>query len=296
MCVEVLIKAMVTDSVQNIFDSIDKSNLGVNSDNILLDDLESQLPPEPPISKTGKSFLAVNKSGFNVVDREDQYNWLISEYSEFIQKSNVQSILDLGSGYGRMSHIALSFNKEIVISNDIAIEHLLYTRKIAKLKQLSVKNLYLNNSSFPHDIHMEEQSLDAVVLFRFLHFLPPEDIELGFSKLYSWLKKDGMIFIIVMSPHNKDYSDWFLPIYNARWEAGDKWPGMDLKVADALPEQHYNLPDYLNVMDDRPLRYVLENRGFEVRRNGFISLRNFGCNDANENNSNESFGMAAVKK
>jgi SAM-dependent methyltransferase len=276
--------------VSQKFNTIEQSNYGVHAANDKLDDIEKSLP-DIPVSKTGKSFLTVNKTGFDVLNSENQSNWILHEYSKFMATNDSQTILDIGSGYGRISHMALDRNK-IVIANDIAIEHLIYTRKIAKSQGLNLKNLYLNNSYFPNEVTIEEGTLDAVVLYRVIHFLSSEEIELGLSKIYKWLKKGGQVFIVVLSPHHKEYSDWFLPLYDDRWNAGNKWPGEGLEVSRALPKQQYNLPEYLHVMDARPLKYALEKHGFATLKADFIDMSRF---NQRGRDGKESFGIIAVK-
>ena len=282
------------NDISQKFSAIEQSNYGVHAINDKLDDIEKLLP-DIPVSKTGKSFLTVNKTGFDVLNSENKNNWVLNEYSKFMSTKSLQTILDIGSGYGRISHIALNRNKT-VIANDIATEHLIYTRKIAKSQGLSLKKLYLNNSHFPDNIIMENDALDAVVIYRVIHFLSAEEIELGLSKICKWLKKGGKVFIVVLSPYHKEYSEWFLPLYNAKWEDGNKWPGEGLEVAKALPRQQYNLPKYLHVMDDRPLKYTLEKHGFIVLKTGFIDMSRFNSADNKQNrDGKESFGIIAVK-
>jgi SAM-dependent methyltransferase len=286
---------VMANDISEKFNAIEKSIYGVNATNDKLDDIEKLLP-DIPVSKTGKSFLTLNKKGFDVLDTENQENWILNEYSNFITTNIPQTILDVGSGYGRISRMTLSDNK-IVIANDIAIEHLIYTRKIAKSQGLNLKNLYLNNSYFPNNLTIENDTLDAVVLYRVIHFLSSQEIEFGLSKIYKWLKKGGQVFIVVLCPQHKEYSDWFLPIYNTNWDAGNKWPGEGLDVSKSLPKQQYNLPEYIHVMDDRPLKYALEKYKFTILKTGFIDMTRFNYADnAQKRDGKESFAIIAVKK
>jgi len=275
------------------FNSIEHLDYGVQANNSNLDYIE-QLLPDIPLSRTGKSFLTVNKTGFDVLNSESQKNWVLSDYKKFISKDTSKTILDIGSGYGRISHIALDKNKT-VIANDIAIEHLLYTRKIARAKELNLNNLYLNNSHFPNDIAIKNDTLDAVVLYRIIHFLSSKEIELGLENIHKWLRKGGQVFIVVLAPQHKEYSNWFLPTYNSRWASGNKWPGEGLDSAKALPLQKYNLPKYLHVMDERPLKHALEKQKFTVVKTGFVDMRRFGSNQRPKRDGRESFGIIAMK-
>ena len=286
--------ACCTTNLKHKFHSIPNSNLGVHASDSNLDELE-KLFSTPPRSKTGKSLLTLNKMGFDVLDTENLSAWLLSEFTEFIKEKKQKTILDVGCGYGRISHLALAQNHK-VIANDLMVEHLVYVRKAAHLRGLNMKNLYLKNAFFPNEMEFDKNSLDAVVLYRVIHFLSPEEIENGLAKIYTWLKPGGKVFIVVLAPQHKAYSDWFLPIYNARWESGDKWPGNKLSVHKALPAQEYNLPKYLHVMDDRPLKNVLEKHGFRIKKSGFVNMSRFSTkHDKYKRDGNESFGIIAEK-
>jgi SAM-dependent methyltransferase len=277
------------------FNSIKVSTFGVEAKKVELDGLEKILP-DIKLSKTGKSLLTVNKMGYDILNGETESNWLISDFTQLVKSEQGKTILDIGSGYGRISHIALKQNHN-VISNDIAAEHLLHNRKIAKSNGLSIENLYLNNNHFPDKLSMPNNSLDAVVLYRVVVFLSPDEMEEGISNVHKWLKKGGKFYIVSLSPFHNDYSEWFLPIYNAKWESGDKWPGVNLEVEKALPKQAYNLPKYLHIMDERPLEYALKNAGFEIEKKEFIDMTRFGSkNDKIKRDGKESFGIIAVKK
>ena len=113
------------------------------------------------------------------------------------------------------------------------------------------------------------------------------------AKIGNWLIPGGQVFIVVMAPQHKEFSNWFLPIYEQRWQDGNNWPGM-LKVRKALPEQAYNLPEYLHVMDERPLRKALENLNFTIVNSGFISLKSF-ASKADDRDGKEAFGIIAAK-
>ena len=280
--------------IETKFDQLTSSNFGVNAS---LADLDSimNLVTEPQKSLTGKSFLTVNKMGFDVFgNKQSQDSWIILDILEFTK--NVQRpVLDIGCGYGYISLQILSNDAIKVIANDIALEHLLNVRKIALKQGLPLKNLYLNNKKFPKNLSFDENSLSTVILHRVLHFLSPNEIEVGLSKIQKWLQPGGKVFIVVMTPQHKEFSDWFLPIYEQEWKKGNKWPGTGLKVERALPDQAYNLPEFLHVMDERPLRYALERSGFSIEKVHFLSMKHFGKTPETRDGQ-EAIGIVAIKK
>ncbi len=274
------------------FNALPATDRGISSATPGLDDL-MRLFPGPSLSSTGKSFLTVNRMGFDVLNHPQFKNWLLEDYEHFIDNKNLM-VLDIGCGYGNLSLEPLEKGCT-VIANDIAPEHLIQVRRKAHEKGLDLENLYLNNRSFPDQTSFKNNSLDAVVLHRVLTFLSPEQIQEGVEKIKEWLKPGGKIFIVTMAPQNKSFSEWFLPLYEEKWANGDKWPGVNMSVARGLPDQAYNLPEYLHIMDERPLRLVLEQQGFKIEKANFINMKQFGKPEDNRD-GREAIGMIAIKQ
>lgn len=278
----------------------DKTSNSINSSEWGLQATDSSLDPlmetflKPPLSQTGQSLLTANKMGFDVLDHSKfKTNWLLDEFYAFV-KDQKRTILDVGCGYGTLS-LNVLLGENIVIVNDISRDHLIEVRRRAISSKLPLSHLYLNNKSFPHDLELSSSGLDVVMLHRVLHFLSPQEIEEGLKKIHQWLKPGGKVFVVVMAPQHKGFSKWFLPLYNEKWNSGDKWPGVNLPVSKALPDQAYNLPEYLHVMDERPLLYVFEKYGFEVEKADFIDMKPFGKKEE-QRDGHEAVGVIAVKK
>jgi len=266
--------------------------LGIHATAVGLDNL-TPLLADPPKSDTGKSLLTVNKMGFDVLNNtKTQQSWIILDILDFL-KTAKSPVLDVGCGYGQITLIALAAGNT-VIANDLATEHLLHLRKSALEAKLPIDSLYLSKVAFP-DLAIPDNTLSAVVLHRILHFLPPAQVELGLANVKKWLAPGGKVFIVVMAPQHKEFSSWFLPLYDQKWANGDKWPGAGLPVAKALPDQAYNLPSSLHVMDERPLRYALEKQGFVIEKIAYVDMKQFG-KDSTTRDGHEAIGVIAVKQ
>jgi len=283
----------VSSDLLTIFKDLPYSEFGVKANNKVIEKLTKTISG-PALSSSGKSYLTVNHMGFDVLNTRESINsWIINEFLEFT-KFTKKPILDIGAGYGNISLTALAQGNEVV-ANDIAGEHLLNIRKFAFNKGLPLDKLYLNVYSFPNDMDFPNNSFDAVMLHRVIHFMTPQQIIEGFAKINKWLTPGGKVFIVVMSPQHKQFASWFLPIYEQKWQQGEEWPGVNLSVKEALPDQAYNLPEVLHVMDDRPLRLALEKLGFYIEKSDFISMQHF-ANKSGERDGKEAVGIIAVKK
>jgi SAM-dependent methyltransferase len=230
--------------------------------------------------------------GFDIFQPvEPEQNWLIQDFTEAGTKAT-KPVLDIGTGYGNMVFKILP-NASTVIINDIAVEHLLSVRQFASIKPEHLKKLYLNHNAFPEETSFPTSSLSIVILDGVLPFLDGYQIEAGFRKIANWLEPGGKIYIISTSPTHPQISEWYLPIYVQKWREGNKWPGMHLDVAKAFPDQLYNLPPYIHVMDEKPLIYALKKAGFYIEKSGYIK-RDYG--NSSSQNDKDNIGIIAVRK
>lgn len=283
----------VSSDLLTIFKKLPHSEFGVKASNEAIENL-AKIVINPKLSSSGKSYLTVNRMGFDVLNTSESINsWVVTEFLEFI-KGTKKPILDIGAGYGNISLAALADGTKVV-ANDIAPEHLLNIRKFAQNRHLPIEQLYLNINSFPTEMNFSDNSFDAIMLHRVIHFMSPKQIIDGFTKINNWLAPGGKVFIVVMSPQHKQFANWFLPIYEKKWQQGDEWPGVNLLVKKALPEQLYNLPEVLHVMDDRPLRLALGKLGFDIEKSDFISMKHFATK-LDERDGKEAMGIIAIKK
>ena len=275
------------------FKELPKSEFGIKANDADVMSLSKDIS-EPKLSHTGKSYTTVNHMGFDVLNTSESINsWLVIDFLEFIKDAK-KPVLDVGAGYGSISLLALA-QGNTVVANDIAPEHLLSISKFALGRHLPLEKLYFNPNSFPGEMNFPANSLGAVMLHRVIHFMTPEQITTGLAKISRWLTPGGKVFIVVMSPQHKQFAGWFLPIYEQKWQEGDEWPGVNLPIQKALPDQAYNLPEVMHVMDDRPLRLALEKLGFIVEKSDFISMKHFATKPG-ERDGKEAVGIIAVKK
>jgi len=277
-----------------LYKKIPASEFGVNAKLKKLDKIE-KLVSYPPLSKDEKGYLMPNRLGFDFTLSQEMYdNWFTRKFMEYATKLE-KPILEVGPGNGTFVLRAIA-KDNTVIASDVSIKQLINIRRYVTKDGLPLKNLYLDNSSFPETTNFKERSLSAVMLHRVLYFLSPNQVEEGLAKIYKWLEPEGKLFIAVMSPQHGEFSDWFLPTYEQRWKEGEDWPGNCLKTKDALPLHSYNLPEYIHVMDERPLERALYKYGFSIESKGFISMKSFSGAKGNKRNGKEVFGIIAAKR
>lgn len=170
--------------------------------------------------------------------------------------------LDIGAAYGIISLAALK-KGAILIANDVEKRHLLILRNRAPKEKL--KHLFLNVSSFPAQTVFPANSIGAILLRRVIHFFTPAHLETAIDKIFYWLVPGGSVFIITMSPHHYTLKG-FDKIYEERWIQGNPWPGEIFTMREYAPACAKDIPDYLHVMDTKPLIQALEKKGLVIKQ------------------------------
>jgi ubiquinone/menaquinone biosynthesis C-methylase UbiE len=238
--------------------------------------------PEPPLSKTKKSFLTANKFGFDMFKSES--TWVVEAFLNDIKPGMI--VMDSGAGYGAMTREALNKNA-VVISNDISDTHLIYNLK--KLSTEQKTRLYLNDSDV-RKLDFKENSLDRIVFHRVLHFFKAKEIEAILTKAHKWLKKDGKIYIVMISKDHILYRD------KIQYDASKKWPGEDLVVVkEHLPTQAYSMQsNTLHVASIETLRERLAEAGFIIEKADYVALKTLGSEPNRD--GKEAVGIIGVKK
>jgi predicted SAM-dependent methyltransferase len=210
-----------------------------------------------PVSEEDGKIPTLNKNGYMIIDNDDVLQSFI-EYAAHCKKP----VLEIGAAYGNACIKALAKGAS-VIANDIDERHLLLLREMTPKDQWH--QLYLNNNHFPSEIDFTDNSLDAILIRHVMHFLKPDEIELGFNKINKWLCINGHVFIVIMSPHHHYFNN-FAEMYEKCWQEGNRWPGIIPNLKYYIPDQADKVPNFLHVMDHRPLQLVLEKKGFVIEK------------------------------
>lgn len=197
--------------------------------------------------------------------------------------------LDVGAAYGVASLAALSKGAS-VIANDLDERHLfiLRNRAAASLRD----RLTLAPGAFPDEIDFAPGSLGAVLICRVLHFFDGPTIERSTRRLFQWLAHRGQVFVIAETPYLNNFQA-FIPIYKARKQAGDPWPGLITDVMAVAPDRGQFLPPQIHFMDTDVLTRVFSQAGFRIERASTLARSDFPKDL--QLDGRESVGLIAVK-
>lgn len=174
-------------------------------------------------------------------------DFVVDAFIEFAQYCTLP-LLDVGAGYGVATISALA-KGATVIANDIDARHLLVLRHNTPDDHRS--RLYLKQGS-AQELDFPKDSFDAIIFRRVIHFLLGDEIEAIIAKSARWIKSGGYLFIVTMAPYHQ-YIPGFIETYEQRWQAGIQWPGVITNLRDYTPNLAPEIPDFIHVMDERPL-------------------------------------------
>lgn len=153
--------------------------------------------------------------------------------------------LDIGCAFG-VASLAAARQGASVVAVDISPEHLAVLQAEARAEGLDVRSAY---ARFPDGLEFEPGQFGCIHASNLLNFLRGEEIERGFEKIAFWLAQGGAFFSISGTPYAANVKG-FIPEYEARRAAGERWPGEceDLRLYSSDPTIA-ELPLALHLLD-----------------------------------------------
>lgn len=142
---------------------------------------------------------------------ENAYTWKYIEKPSFVRnlKKDLNSrtrIIEAGCGAGRTINFLLQngAKESNILGIDVDSELLAYSKK-------SFPKVHYIHNSISEKLPIEENIYDMVTCHNVLHYLNQKQFTTAIKNFYSWLKKDGILFI--MTPHpvrmSKDLTAYF---------------------------------------------------------------------------------------
>ncbi|MFN0105305.1 MAG: class I SAM-dependent methyltransferase [Bryobacteraceae bacterium] len=185
----------------------------------------------------------------------------VSELFVAFSRRATLPVLDIGAAFGIASLAALDTGAT-VIANDLDSSHLSAIADAANPEYAS--RLVLIPGRFPGHLKFPESSLSAVHASNVLHFLTGSQIEEGFADIVLWLAPGGKLFVQASTPWQRPFRA-FVPVFQARREAGETWPGwLENTTEYSTHRKLGQIPSSLHLLDDVTLRRQAETAGLTV--------------------------------
>lgn len=138
----------------------------------------------------------------------------------------------------------------------------------------------LKNITFIHGdilslLTIPENVFDYIYASLVIHFFKEEHIHEFFKRCYSWLKKDGVLYLTAESSFLSNWGD-FRIVYEKRRNEGASWPGLISEDEMCLYEISgisKHVPRFFNFFDENIMRRELVSAGFHVETVEYINRK-----------------------
>lgn len=200
----------------------------------------------------------------------------LDEYADaFAQSAAAGSgeSLDIGCAYGVATLAALQRGARICAS-DMEPQHLALLDQRTPVEQRA--RLRTLAGTLP-TVTFAQESFDAILASRVIHFLSGEDIRVTLAAMSRWLRPGGKLFLVVDTPYMPSWSQ-ILPGYEAAKAAGELWPGYIADFGSAIARSPGSMPgpEFLNTLDPAILERECKIAGLVVERAGFFGMQRLG--------------------
>lgn len=230
--------------------------------------------------KTGEFTKTHNPSGGFTTTPCDPVSMKFIEHAARSAKHHGK-VLEIGAAFGAATLEAIE-QGATVFCNDISAENLAVIKKrFMEIKGTSISstdgddnNLVLIPGEFPDELSgLPKNYFDAILICRVLHFFTGEKIEESLAFFTKLLAPKGKIYIVCETPFLKNWQK-FIPEFNNRIQAGEKWPGEINNPADFESSgRAASLPKFVHWMTKEVLERSLKHAGLTVEQVEYINRK-----------------------
>ena len=211
-----------------------------------------------PVFDYEDNFLVSTKNHMGDICFERTY--ILDQYGKAVGPT--AKVIDIGTATGKNAYDALK-KGAFVTALDLSLDHLVYLFRHTPT-QLR-KRLWLNPSRFPSETNFLPKSKNVALISHVIHYLPGEDIRLGFKKIHDWLDDNGVLFIQNLSPYAPPFAFRALQA-DSLLHQGHEWPGYfsNIYVNEGMPS--FGHPLHPSILERE-----LKKAGFAIRYINYAS-------------------------
>jgi len=214
------------------------------------------------VASDDKAIPTANKMGYMV----SQADRCIEQFITFCTQAK-KPVLDIGAAFGIATHRALEAGAQVT-AVDLSTYHLDCLVNATPIPCRS--RLQTIQGHLPDSLDFPENSFDAILVSRVLHFLSPDQIKRSIDLLEKWLNCGGRLFISVATPFCQLYEE-FIPVFLERKKQGILWAGI---IEDTQQLKHHrikNFPAYLNLFDQDIVEHLFLERSLSIKACHYLS-------------------------
>lgn len=211
-----------------------------------------------PVFDDGGNFLVNTKNHMGDICFERTY--ILDQYGKAVGPTT--KVIDIGTATGKNAYDALK-KGAWVTALDLSLDHLAYLFR--HTPQHLRKRLWINTNKFPSETNFLPKSKNVALLSHVVHYLPGQDIRLGFKKIHDWLDDNGLLFIQTLSPYAAPFVFRALEA-DTLLDQGHEWPGYfsNIYVNEGMPS--FGHPLHPSILERE-----LKNAGFAIRYINYAS-------------------------
>lgn len=183
-----------------------------------------------PVPESDGRFQTMNKRGAAIAF-DNNYT---RAFAKFSKSAKGMKVLHVDATYGHQTLRAVDAKQSVFIVTDSSLDHLSIlaarARNLLDKEEFSVLKLFYGD--FPeHYKIFDNNSFDAVLLNRTIHFNSPAEVELTMKEVYRILKPGGKLYVVAITPYVRRFES-FITVYKQRMILAHRYPGYvkNLKV------------------------------------------------------------------
>ena len=185
---------------------------------MLVDKLQLFLREKGALFTSDGKVITANQTGAMISCLSDISKRFILDTANFLQS---QTVVDIGCCYGIVSLNVLDNSQAQILAFDVERKHVEMLNEFISLNLGLNSRLITRVCSFPEELALAINSVDAIHASHLLQFLSGEQIESGLCKCYKSLRPSGRIYLTTTSIYLSWIKD-FLPLYEKNLDK--KWP------------------------------------------------------------------------
>ncbi len=206
---------------------------------------------ELPQPQKDGSYQSFNKRGSAIA----KLNIITKEFIEYASAGE-KRVLQLDATFGHITLKALKRGIRDFVATDTDMRHLAIIAKRfnENPRFKGNKSLKLFHGPFPESFKdFEDNSFDAVLLNRVIHFFTPTETTHTLKEVFRILKPGGRVFIIAVTPYVKRF-ETFIPLYKQRLLLNRRYPGY-VKNLKYFANPEVTTPKQMAQMHDKPFMF-----------------------------------------
>lgn len=209
--------------------------------------------------------------------------WTLCPVGEaFIRNEAMEdkNILEIGPGFGTAIIASLEKGVSQYTAVELSQDHLdvIHDRVHGHFKESDVTSkLTLIQGAAPHDLPLVENTYDAILVDKCIHYFTPDEMETFIRWVEVALKKGGRLYVTAVSAHSRVFRN-VLPLFVERQQKHHPHPGRFENLMDHFDKEtlgnypEFHLPEHITLYTTDELKRKFTTPTLRVEETFSISI------------------------